>query len=460
MPRNVELIQKQFGSKEPLPSIELAYNALKLGGILAKEYALKKDLSEEVDIVLGNIQEVIAELEEHETDDVRHLTPAQIEKINEAINAVQALAIANGAINDKKDGIVAEAVQKATDQSEEYTDAEVRALRTNLENKIGELDVPTVVDPETGEENDQPLADAFEENPQKLINPEYFYRFKNMINNSSFEVFDGTTMIPYGWDNGVVSEDAAMFHTHSLKLTGGQIAKQTSPHQADINWLKGAYDTEDVVLCFYHKFDACTVKVYDVANEEYLTLTELDTDLTELVEGQTIEYPYAPNWNQYRCMVKFTPAANTRKVRVEFGCNGGNKGECYIDAPSMEPYVAGEYPSIYKDGIYSISAYQLLNPPPADVDRFTALEHFYIDGAETITDEKGNVTHQVLKRADGTIGIVRDASNPDVNGYYQTYNETFYRKDGMTVNYTDTYIYTYSASGAILSKTKTTTEVP
>ena len=40
MPRNTELIQRIFGSKNPLPSIELADDALKLGGILANMYAL------------------------------------------------------------------------------------------------------------------------------------------------------------------------------------------------------------------------------------------------------------------------------------------------------------------------------------------------------------------------------------------------------------------------------------
>ena len=66
MPRNVELIQKLFGSKHPLPSIELADNALKLGGILANMYALKKDLTGEVDIMLGNIDAVLKELRERE----------------------------------------------------------------------------------------------------------------------------------------------------------------------------------------------------------------------------------------------------------------------------------------------------------------------------------------------------------------------------------------------------------
>ena len=99
MPRDVELVQKQFGSNEPLPSIELADNALKLGGILAKMYALKTDLNAEVSVLLSNIDDVIAELREHENDDVRHLTSAQINKIQAAINATEALTIAQRSDN-------------------------------------------------------------------------------------------------------------------------------------------------------------------------------------------------------------------------------------------------------------------------------------------------------------------------------------------------------------------------
>lgn len=456
MPRNIELVSKLFGSKNPLPSIELADNALKLGGIEANLYALKSELNGEVDIVLGNIDDLIAELEEHKNDDVRHLTQPQIDKINSAIDSVEALRIANRAINDAKSSIIATAVQSATAQSEDYTDGEVDNLRADLEKKIGNLNLPTEKDPETGEPVDKTLSDTLESSPQNLINPEYFYRFKNMIENSSFEVFDGNTMIPLGWDNGKVSADASMFETYSLKLTTGQTAKQTSSFQADMDWIRNNdYNTKDVVLCFYHKFDPVRVRVYDVVNEEYLTLTLIKQDLTEEESTTSIIFDTSANWSQYRCMVKFTPKASTRKVRIEFTCESGRNGACYIDAPMLEPYLSGEYPSIYKNGRYSVSAYQILNPPPADVDRFTALEHFNV--ANSQYDSKGNITYQELLRSDGSLAIRRQASNPDENGYYKTFVETFYKKDG-SVNYIDTYSYTYSSSGAILSKSKTTTE--
>lgn len=457
MPRNIELIQKMFGSKAPLPSIELADNALKLNGISGKLYALKSELSGEVDVLLTNLQDLINELDEHKEDDIRHLTQTQIDKINSAINATKALEIANKAINDAKAGIISSAVQSATAQSENYTDGEIATLKEDIENQIGKLKVPEITDPETGEKKDQTLSDAFEKNPQNIINPEYFYRFKNMVENSSFEVFDGSTMIPLGWDNGVASADASMFESYSLKLTTGQTAKQTSKFQADVKWMRdNDYGTNDVCLCFYHKFDPVKVRVYDVVNDEYMNLTLIKQDLSEEEGTTAITFENNANWSQYRCMIKFTPKSTTRKIRIEFTCQNGTHGACYIDAPMMEPFKSGEYPSIYKSGRYSISAYQLLNPPPADVDRFTSLEHFSVGNSQY--DSNGNITYQELLRSDNTLAIKREASNADSNGYYQTYVETFYKKDGTTINYVDTYSYTYSSSGAILTKTKTTTE--
>lgn len=458
MPKNVELVQQMFGGSGALPSIELAYNALKLGGIAANLYALKTDLSGEVNILLGNIQDVIDELEAHKEDDVRHLTQGQIDKINDAINAANALTIANRAINDAKDAIIASAVSSATDQAEDYTDTEVANLEKKLNDKIGEMNLPTVVDPTTGQEVQMDIGEALEVQPQNLINPEYFYRFKNMVANSSFEVFNGMTGLPLGWDAGEVSEDAAMFGTYSMKLLANQTAKQTPKFQADRSWMiPNPYEAEDCVLCFYHKFNAVKVQVYDVANNEYLTLTRLSNTLEEVNTGDYIVFPETSNWSQYRCIVKFTPPSSAGKLRIEFSGRGGTYSGTYIDAPMMEPYIEGEFPSIYKDGIYSISAYQILNPPPSDVDRFTDLGHFEV--ANSLTDENGNIYYQELLREDGSLAIKREASNPDSNGNYQTIKETFYKGDGLTENYSDTWSYTYTDTGAILTSSKTTTEV-
>ena len=437
MSRNIEKLSKHFLGREPMVDTKLADNALKLCGIPGRNYVLKEDFLKALEQNTASLENIIDILEENLEEDLNnhasnsqiHLSSEQAIKIQNAIEEARAIVLAQQEAN------------KVLKESKLYTDE-----------KLGKLNL---VDSETGEEKN--LAEVLETEPQKLINSEYFFRFKNMIDNSSFEVFDGNTMIPLGWDNGVIASDASMFGTYSLKLTTGQTAKQTERYQADVTWAKGAYDTNDLVLAFYHKYDAVTIKIYDVENEEYLLLTVLGSDLKELGVEEAPTYAYEENWNRYRCMIKFTPKTTTKKIRIEFTCGAGVKGACYIDAPSLEPYVEGEFPSIYKDGRFSVSAHQLINPPPADVDRFTALEHLNI--GNSISDDKGNLTHQELLRTDGTLAIKREASNPDDNGNYQTIVETFYRKDGLTVNYTDTYTYSYSPTGAILSRTKTTTEV-
>lgn len=454
MSRNIEKLSKHFLGVQPLPEVVLADNALKLCGIEGKYFVLKEDFLKALENNTTSIEKVIdvlkenleSDLTKHTSNKEIHLSPEQVTKIQEAITNAEALAM------------VQKNMATTLKEAKEYTDAEIQELKVytdgeveKLNNKLGELNL---TDPETGE--DKTLAEVLETNPQKAINSEYFYRFKNMIDNSSFEVFDGNTMIPLGWDNGISVSDASMFGTYSLKLTTGQTAKQTTRYQTDVTWAKGAYDTDDLILTFYHKFDPVTIKIYDVVNEVYLPLSVLGSDLSVLGTENAPVYGYEENWNKFRCMIKFTPSSTTRKIRIEFTCGQGSKGACYIDAPSLEPYVNGEFPSIYKDGRFSVSAHQLINPPPADVDRFTPLEHLNI--GNSLSDDKGNLTYQELLRTDGTLAIKREASNPDENGNYKTIVETFYRKDGITINYVDTYTYSYSTTGAILSRSKTTTE--
>lgn len=447
MSRNIEELSKHYLGSVVMPEVKLADNSLKLCGIPGRYFVLKEDFLKALENNTTSLENIIDILEEnlkadltaHTSNSSIHLSPEQVIKIQNSINEARAIILAQTEAN------------KALKESKTYTDEQIGKVRTEFDEKLGALNL---ADPETGE--DKPLADVLETDPQKLINSEYFYRFKNLIDNSSFEVFDGNTMIPLGWDNGVVTASASMFGTYSLKLENGQTAKQTSRYQADVTWAKGAYNTDDLVLTFYHKYDPVTVKVYDIENEEYLDLSVLASNLEVAGTEQAPTFAYEENWNKFRCMVKFTPSSTTRKVRVEFTCVTGINGACYIDAPTLEPFIEGEYPSIYKDGRFSVSAHQLINPPPADVDRFTALEHLNI--GNSISDDKGNLTYQELLRTDGTLAIKREASDPDEQGNYQTIVETFYRKDGVTINYVDTYTYSYSTTGAILSRTKTTTE--
>ncbi|MBR2651924.1 hypothetical protein IKD56_00795 [bacterium] len=423
-------------------------------GMIPTSFRLAMTYEEQVLWICNFLQETVIPSIQNDSEAITELQTA-IDEIWDYLNDLDIPSVVEDKINEMiEDGTF-------DDLFRAYVDPLIESLQDQIDElseTIGNLNLPTVIDPETGEPVEVPMGPTLEENPQRLINPEYFYRFKNMVDNSSFEVFNGNTGIPIGWDNGIVTEDASMFNSHSLQINAGQIVKQTQAHYCDVEWLLGAYETNDVILTFYHKWDAVGVKIYDLVNEEYLTLTPVNSDLTYGTPDTEIVFPYDENWNQYRKMVKFTPSQTTRKIRIEFNCKtDGEEGRCFIDAPMMEPFTEGEYPSIYKDGKYSTSAYQLLNPPPFDVDRFTPLEHLNV--TNSLADSDGQIYYQEMTRTDGTLAIKREASNPDTNGFYQTFVETFYKGDGLTVNYVDTYTYTYTDTGAILTKSKTTTEV-
>lgn len=268
-------------------------------------------------------------------------------------------------------------MKKDVTDLEETVTQDVNNLEENKQNKLTPGPHIRIVDdviwaegadsPFTPEETEtlEEVAQEITENPVKVVNPESFYRFKNLIDNSSFEVFDGQTLEPYGWTGGTVSAEASMFGTHSMKVEQGDTAMIISKNQPDVTWAKNAYDTDDLILSFYHKFGGVEVSVYDIVNSSYLYLQKLDNSLEEIGSpAQTIQFDYKANWNMYRDYIKIAPKSTTKKVRVEFYCPSTGTREVYIDAVSLEPYVEGEFPSIYKDGRYSISAYQVMNPPP------------------------------------------------------------------------------------------------
>ena len=68
----------------------------------------------------------------------------------------------------------------------------------------------------------------------------------------------------------------------------------------------------------------------------------------------------------------------------------------------------------------------------------------------TVSDINGNPTEvQYTRKSDNTMVIKRNASNPDLNGFYQTVVEQFYNIDGVTVYKTVNYTFTFLENGII-----------
>jgi hypothetical protein len=76
------------------------------------------------------------------------------------------------------------------------------------------------------------------------------------------------------------------------------------------------------------------------------------------------------------------------------------------------------------------------------------------DKSVITTDATGNPTEVQYKRDDNTLAIKQVASNPDVNNYYQTVAESFYKSDGIAIYKTITYTLTFLANGIIATSSK------
>ena len=70
----------------------------------------------------------------------------------------------------------------------------------------------------------------------------------------------------------------------------------------------------------------------------------------------------------------------------------------------------------------------------------------------TATDANGKPTQTQYKRADTTLYLQVDATNPDANGNYQTITEQYYDTDGMTLLKTITWTITYNADGLVTGR--------
>lgn len=70
----------------------------------------------------------------------------------------------------------------------------------------------------------------------------------------------------------------------------------------------------------------------------------------------------------------------------------------------------------------------------------------------TITDENGKPTEIEYRRiSDNSLYKKVNASNADINGFYQTIAEINYDTDGITILETITYTLTFDANGTILT---------
>lgn len=216
----------------------------------------------------------------------------------------------------------------------------------NIKPEIVQVFVP--VDPE----KNQPVD-------QYGLNPEYFKYYPNKAWNSSFEVFDSTTLKPKYWDtDGVVSADANFDNTYSLKLAPGQYAQQAEVEGeglANPGWWAWCPETR---ISFRVKGDGGKVGVQviqgGVAVPLWAWVKDAKGNWVKSTPTPSLVFDAAPDWP----VALRTFAAQTSPTGGKMALRFENAGtvDVYVDAVTIEPDWTGRWPSFYTHGPKSVTA--------------------------------------------------------------------------------------------------------
>jgi hypothetical protein len=210
------------------------------------------------------------------------------------------------------------------------------------------------------------------------IDPIFLDYFKNLVYNSSFELFDAdSNNDPRYWSGGASDNNSNFHGNYSLKLTAGQNSIQTISAAINPDW----YGREKTRVAFYRKLGQVKIEIYDHTNSSFYTLTDEEGNA-----GSSITFDANANWQGSRVSVSFDPdeAGHTDCVayRIKF-TNVHETDACYIDAVQCHPDFTGKWPQLYKDGPNSQSGSTIILSGGADLDTtFDALHNLYVQTTE------------------------------------------------------------------------------
>lgn len=188
------------------------------------------------------------------------------------------------------------------------------------------------------------------------VNPEYIKFYPNKCYNSSFELFDATTLKPNYWDtNGVVSLNANFDNTYSLKLTPGQYAQQQEVDGeglADPDWWPWTPDTR---IAFRAKGNGGKVTVSVLQGGVAIALWSWGRNakgnyikVFSTPPGNTFELDTAIDWPMALRTIAATPTPAGGKITLRMVNTGAT--DIYIDSVTLEADWTGRWPSIYSHG--------------------------------------------------------------------------------------------------------------
>ena len=184
------------------------------------------------------------------------------------------------------------------------------------------------------------------------IDPKFLDYSKNLVWNSSFEIFDSANK-PFHWSGGVSSADSSFYGSRSLKIANSVITRQHWAASIDPDWIS----RQVVRVSFYANFVVdFKVRVVDLgtwvasggAVIQYYELTHADgvTINTELA------YSGANGWEDSRITFTFDSDEfldSTARFALEFE-NVDTVGDVYIDGVMMHPDFTGKWAQLYKNG--------------------------------------------------------------------------------------------------------------
>lgn len=192
------------------------------------------------------------------------------------------------------------------------------------------------------------------------VNPTYVNDTANLVDNSQFEVTDGTD--PTGWDitgDGGIYTDDSYLGTQCIRLAPGASIEIAESNSID------ASNYETCRTSFYCKGGTIKAEMLDYSDGGVaLTLTDEAGN-----QASALSYTYTDWVDQQNGVVSrpnfsFIPGTST-DIRAKFTNTGSI--DAYLDGIQVENDLSGKWPSTYTDGAYSTSASTI-----TDLNQFAA----------------------------------------------------------------------------------------
>ncbi len=187
------------------------------------------------------------------------------------------------------------------------------------------------------------------------IDTSLFKYMKNMVFNSSFELFDSATGATKYWTGGVSVSSSSLFDTHSMKIEPGVLAEYTpidGNGRINSSWYADEASAGRTVVALYRKGGAIRVRVKNQITGNLYPLTSFGSSAEP---STTIDVPAKTNWIDSRIILYFEHGDSSIDTDIRILIENIDSVPVYIDGIQLEADISGMWPSAYFDGPDSLS---------------------------------------------------------------------------------------------------------